>query len=211
MRHCFEFFWPRADARVYSEAKGLVARGFVSEAKKRTGRRTTTSYEITPAGRRALASWLAMPPKPIALEFEALVKVFLGRFGSKQELLSTLAATGVDAQRMLDVATNVREVYLDRCVPFQDDYVHVWVFVYDFLTDYFAMVDQWADRTAERMASWEDLSPEGKREVALELFEAKRPGNRGPEVRPPADAVPGTWQRGRARPRSGPTSISAQP
>src|SRR5436190_5363397 len=126
MRHCFEFFWPRADARVYAEAKGLAKRGLATVRRDVVGRRRRTSYAITPAGRGALQRWMATPPKPVALEFEALVKVYLARFGAKEDLLATLAKTAEDAEYMLQIARNVRGVYLEGCAPFQDEYVHVW-------------------------------------------------------------------------------------
>jgi DNA-binding PadR family transcriptional regulator len=123
MRHCFEYFWPRADARVYAEAKRLAISGLARASEQRTGRRRRTAYAITPAGRRALRRWLATPPKPIALEFEALVKVYLARLGTRDDLVATLEATAADAAYMLEVARNVRQVYLDGCAPFQDGYV----------------------------------------------------------------------------------------
>jgi DNA-binding PadR family transcriptional regulator len=200
MRHCFEYFWPRADARVYAEAKRLSAAGLVSTSEERVGRRRRTSYAITSPGRAELRRWLATLPKPVALEFEALVKVYLARLGTRDDLLRALEATAADATYMLQVAANVRQVYLEGCAPFQDEYLHTWAFVYDFLTDYFAMLHRWAARTASQVQAWPDLDPDGKRADALELFRRKRPGGAARPVSDPA-AMPGTWQEGRSRPR----------
>ena len=202
MRHCFEYFWPRAETRVYAEAKQLAALGLAKSTEGHVGRRRRTSYRITPAGRRALQAWLARPPKPVALEFEALIKVYLARLGTKDDLEATVDAVAADASFMLAVSQNVREVYLDHCAPFQDEYVHTWAFVYDFLTDYFDLLHRWATRTAATLDTWSDLDPEGKRAAAMRIFEAKRA--RGAMSAPPAPdpaALPGTWQHGRARPR----------
>lgn len=201
MRHCFEYFWPRAGARVYAEAKQLAADGLAATSEEHIGRRRRTTYRITPAGRRALRQWLTEPPKPVALEFEALIKVYVARLGTKDDLATTLEAVGADAAFMLSVAQNVRQVYLDGCAPFQDDYVHTWVFVYDFLTDYFDMLHRWAARTAATVEEWRDLDPDGKRDAALRTFEAKLA--RGAMSSPPDDpqALPGAWQQGRPRPR----------
>lgn len=201
MRHCFEFFWPRADVRVYAEAKGLVGLGLVTARVEFSGRRRRTIYSITPRGRAALRRWLRDPPKPIALEFEALVKVFLAAIGNREDLVRTLSKTLEDARYMLEVATNVRNVYLARCAPHQDEYVQVWQFVYDFLTDYFALVHDWSARTLGAVSSWGDLRADGKREQALRTFEDKEPAVRLGGAGASAAAMPGTWQEGRTRPR----------
>lgn len=201
MQHCFEYFWPRADARVYEEVKGLASAGLATARTERIGRRPRTTYSITPAGRAALEAWLSRPPEAIALDFEALLKVYLARFGTRENLLATLEQTHADAAFMLRVARTVRQAYLEGCAPLQDDYVHVWVFIYDFLVDYFDLVHRWAGRTRATVEEWADLSPDGKRERALHLFEEKRPPlASGAETPDPAvQALPGQWARRRQR------------
>jgi hypothetical protein len=76
---------------------------------------------------------------------------------------------------MLQVATNVRQVYLECPAPFQEDNVHIWAFIYDFLVDYFQLLRRWASRTKAEVGAWEDLTPEGKRERAQALFERRIP------------------------------------
>jgi DNA-binding PadR family transcriptional regulator len=197
MQHCFEYFWPRADPRVYDEAKRLAARGLASVHTERLGKRPRTTYAITPAGQRALEQWLARPAQPIALEFEGLLKVYLARFGTREHLLATLDRTLADAEDMLRVAGFVRQVYLDCQAPFQDEQVHVWAFIYDFLTDYMRLVHRWAARTRAEVESWSDLSPAGKRERAMALFEHKRPAEWLPHSRAsePPRLLPGQWRQ----------------
>jgi DNA-binding PadR family transcriptional regulator len=202
-QHCFEYFWPRADARVYEEVKGLAKAGLAVASRERIGRRPRTTYAITPAGRAALEVWLARPPEMIALEFEALLKVYLARFGTREDLLANLERTRDDAAFMLRVARTVRQAYLEGCAPLQDEYVHVWAFVYDFLVDYFTLIHRWAERTRATVEGWADLSPEDKRERALQVFDEKRPplppGTETPDAAIPAQ--PGQWlrrRRGRA-------------
>jgi DNA-binding PadR family transcriptional regulator len=199
MQHCFEYFWPRAEVRVYDDAKSLVAGGYVRAKEQFVGRRRRTHYAITAKGRRALAAWLDTPAQAISLEFEGLLKVYLARFGTREELLATLDRTLADAEYMLQVATNVRQVYLECRAPFQEDHVHIWAFIYDFLVDYFQMLHGWAERTKREVESWVDLTPEGKRERALEIFERHVPA---PWMMPtppqPDDEVPpfpGMWRK----------------
>jgi PadR family transcriptional regulator AphA len=201
MQHCFEYFWPRADPRVYDEAKRLAARGLASVSREHVGKRPRTTYAITAAGQRALEEWLAEPSQqPVSLEFEGLLKVFLARFGTREQLLSTLDRTRSDAEDMLRVATVVRQVYLDCQAPFEDEQVHVWVFIYDFLTDYMHMVQRWALRTLAEVESWSDLSPAGKRERALALFERKRPASWLPDLVETGSPrlLPGQWRQRRS-------------
>jgi PadR family transcriptional regulator AphA len=203
MRHCFEYFWPRADVRVYADAKELAAKGLVRSERTMVGRRPRTTYAITAKGRVALRRWLTRPSRPVALEFEGLIKVYLARFGTLDQLRSTVAQVGRDADYMLHVATNVRHVYLTGCAPFQEDYVHVWVFVYDFLQSWFTTLSEWARRTLAELETWEDLKPADKARRALEIFERHHPA---PELHPDFEALldgvpamPGMWQRREAQ------------
>jgi DNA-binding PadR family transcriptional regulator len=193
MRHCFEYYWPRDDKRVYADVRTLAEAGLAAADVSYTGRRRRTTYRITPPGRAALRRWLAAPSTPISLEFEALIKVYLARLGSRDDLLSTLEAVQRDAEFMRGVATTVRTVYLEGCAPFQDEYVHTWAFVYDFLTSYFTLVTDWAARTRAVAEGWSDLEPADKREAALALFEAKQV--EPPQREPDAPPMPGEWRR----------------
>lgn len=175
MRHCFEYFWPRADARVYDEAKGLVARGLARAETAAVGKRPRTTYAITPPGRQALAEWLERPSPAIALEFEGLLKVFFARFGTREQLLATLEQARADTEEMLRVAAVVRQAYLDCQAPFQDEQGHIRAFIYDFLVDYMETVYRWTQRTQAAVEAWDDLSPVGKREQARALIERKPP------------------------------------
>lgn len=198
MRHCFEFFWPRDDARVYADAKSLAELGLATSEKTLIRRRSRTTYTITPAGRRALKRWLTEPSRSVAVEFEGLIKVYLARFGTLDELRATVGQVASDAEFMLQVATNVREVYLTNCAPFQDEYMHVWVFVYDFLSGWFRYLREWAARTAAEIDGWSDLKPAEKRERARQMFEERVPDRtKLPDLAAFVDgvpAMPGMWR-----------------
>src|SRR3954451_3224895 len=94
--------WPRAERKLYDEPKRLVAAGGAEATSDATGRRPRTIYTITPAGRRALRSWLAEPSAPPVLEMEAMVRVFFADGGSKASLLHTLDGVEADAQAQID-------------------------------------------------------------------------------------------------------------
>jgi DNA-binding PadR family transcriptional regulator len=84
------WFWPRAERKLYEEPKHLVEAGLATARTESTGKRPRTVYSITRAGRRELARWLGDPPVPRAGEFEAMVKVFFADSGTRDQLLATL-------------------------------------------------------------------------------------------------------------------------
>lgn len=86
------WFWPRAERKLYDEPKNLVALGLASATEEHTGKRPRTMYAITPAGKRALRSWLGQAPEPPAFEFEGMVKVFFADGGTIDQLRATLVA-----------------------------------------------------------------------------------------------------------------------
>ena len=77
VRTGLHYFWPRTERQLYEQPKLLVAHGLATATREHTGRRPRTVYRITPAGRRALKAWLAVPSTDWSLEYEGLVKVFL--------------------------------------------------------------------------------------------------------------------------------------
>jgi DNA-binding PadR family transcriptional regulator len=204
MRHCFEYFWARDDARVYKDAKTLAAADLVTAQTQLIGKRPRTTFTLTQAGRAALDRWLERPSQPASLEFESLIKVFLARFGTLEQLRSTVQQVQADAEYRLQVATNVRQLYLEGCAPFQDEYVHVWAFVYDFQVSNFQMLHAWATRTLNEIKSWTDLAPEAKRERGLQIMDTVKPARwLKADLGKPAAAVPalpGMYHRRRQRP-----------
>src|SRR5919205_2845153 len=73
VRRSLNWFWPRAERRIYEEPKSLVADGLATAAKEFTGARPRTVYGITPAGRNVLSGWLDEPSAPLTTESEAML------------------------------------------------------------------------------------------------------------------------------------------
>ena len=169
LRRNMRFFWPRAESQIYEEAKTLVSRGLARDRKAFTGRRARTHYAITPAGRRALANWLATPPRPTALECEALLRVFLADFSSPDAVLAAVDQIRQDGQAILNVGRVVGAEYLAGSAPFQDQ-LHVRALVLDFLSHHARMLLDWADRTEPVVRSWSTADPAGREKVALALI-----------------------------------------
>jgi DNA-binding PadR family transcriptional regulator len=147
--------WPRAQSKLYEEPKKLVALGFAEATEEQVGKRRRTWYAITPAGRAALSDWLASPGDGPTLEFEQLVKIHFADRGTKTAVRAGLAATlaWVAAQNEENVAA--ARAYLDGAGEFPER-AAVNHLVGRFLTDFYAMVTDWANWAIEIVDTWPD-------------------------------------------------------
>jgi DNA-binding PadR family transcriptional regulator len=101
VRRSLSWFWPRAERKLYDEPKRLVAAGLATAREEWTGRRRSTIYEVTPAGREELRRWLDEEPAARATEFEGLMKVFFADAGSREQLLTTLDRIAAETEERL--------------------------------------------------------------------------------------------------------------
>ena len=152
------YMWPRAESRIYDEAKRLTAAGLAVAHKGRTGRRRSTTYAITDAGRAALRDWLATPPEGISLEHGPLLRTLLGREGRREDLLAAAAATREHADTMLAIGTQVADEYLAGEHPQQEE-VHLRALTFDYLYRWAHLNREWADRTEAELRRWRDTEP----------------------------------------------------
>jgi PadR family transcriptional regulator AphA len=171
LRRNMRFFWPRAESRIYDEAKQLLARGLTAARQEQTGQRTRTVYAITPEGRRAVERWLATPPRATALECEPLLRVFLADFCTPEQLRAALDQIRADADAILTVGRVVGAEYLEGTAPFQDQ-VHARALVFDFLWHHATMLREWAERAEATIARWENFSLAERSELAIATIRA---------------------------------------
>ena len=169
LRRNMRFFWPRAESRIYDEARQLVTRGLASAQEDLQGRRRRTVYSVTPLGREVLRDWLATPPRPTTLECEPLLRVFLADFCTRQELQVALDQVKADADAILDAGREVGPEYLQGTAPFQDQ-VHTRALVFDFLWHHAMMLRHWAERTEATMDRWGTMSPAERVELSLSII-----------------------------------------
>src|SRR6476660_9247048 len=93
------WFWPRAASMVYEEPKKLVTAGLATSHACCTGKRRSTVYQITAAGRTALRDWLETPAAGLRMECEAMIKVAFADAGDVNELRSAVREIRADARR----------------------------------------------------------------------------------------------------------------
>jgi DNA-binding PadR family transcriptional regulator len=166
MQTNFDYFWPRARSLIYAEVKRLAKLGLLTAEQGFVGRRPRTTYAITPAGRAALATWLATPPRTFALELEGLLRLYLAPFGTREDLIHNLETVRDQAETMLRVAHEFQLAYLAGTSPAMDQ-VHLRALLIDFLANYAEFAWAWAERSLATVEAWNDLTPDGKGDAAL--------------------------------------------
>jgi PadR family transcriptional regulator, regulatory protein AphA len=148
-------FWPRTRSKLYEEPKKLVAAGLAEADKGAHGRRPRTVYTITPAGRTALAEWLASESAEPSFESEHLLKVFYAGSGTTDDVRATLADLRDWVHRRTEHNVRVAGSYVEGTGPFPER-LPILVVTGRFLDDYLEMLDRWAAWAAEIVATWPD-------------------------------------------------------
>jgi DNA-binding PadR family transcriptional regulator len=214
LRRTMRFFWPRAESRIYDEARRLVDRGLAAAQALPSGRRRRTVYSVTPSGRHALERWLAQPPRGTALECEPLLRVFLADFCTRAQLRAALDQVKADAEAILEVGRVVGPEYLAGTAPFQDQ-VHARSLVFDFLWSHATMLRRWAERAEATIDGWDALPADARADAALAVIrghlanDSARPAVPGGPNRPRRPVPPSRRSNGargggrRARPGDG--------
>jgi PadR family transcriptional regulator AphA len=154
----FRYVWPRAESAIYREAKRLASLGLIEGRKEYTGKRERTVYSITEAGKAALRRWLGTPVSPFAMDFEAMLRVFVLPLGTKDEIVATLRQVRADAQAMLKFGGEVKQEFLDGINVTQDQ-VYIRALAVDFFISLLNTVNDWVGRTLDEIQTWDDLTP----------------------------------------------------
>jgi DNA-binding PadR family transcriptional regulator len=196
----FRYVWPRAESAIYREVKRLDAMGLVAAEREYVGKRPRTVYSITGAGRQVLREWLGTPVSPFAMDFEAMIRLFIAPLGTREELVATLEQVRDDAQEMLAFGGAVKQEFLEGRAVLQDQ-AYIRALAVDFFISLLTTVDGWAERTLAEVEGWKDLSPDGKNDRALEIF-ARIPA---PMPTEPGDRTPVPPRTQRRRRSSGPS------
>lgn len=147
--------WPRAQSKIYEEPKKLVARGLARASQHRVGQRPRTVYTITARGRQALADWLRQPGAGPVLEFEQLLKVFFADSGTRRDALTNLQSAEQWARERSAESLGIARQYAAGEGPFPARSAQLEL-TSRFMTDFYALVAEWAVWAQERVAAWPD-------------------------------------------------------
>ena len=164
VRRSLNWFWPRAERKLYDEPKRLVAEGLATAHREHTGQRGRTVYRVTDAGRAALRAWLGEPPAPPSGEFEGMLKVFFADAGTKEQLLATLDRIDDEASRRL--ATLTAFASADRPFPRRQ---HLQAVALTLQCEQEQAVCRWARWAREQVNGWPAADDPGSWDVRAVL------------------------------------------
>lgn len=170
-RSNIRLIWPRAESKLYEEPKNLVVHGLAKVRKagevgqvgkvgklrrtrpERAGGRRRTIYEITPTGRRALRRWLDQPGADFLLEFESMIKVVYGDFGSKEQLLSNIRRIHEGVVRGARLGLGLVRELADEGPRFPER-AHVIAIVDRYLIEVMGTTLRWSQWAERIVAQW---------------------------------------------------------
>ena len=159
VQRSLNWFWPRAERRLYDEPKQLVAHGLATATKEFTGQRPRTVYGITDAGRAALRDWLGQPSSPRAVESEAMLKVFFSDAGNLDQLTATLEGMVSEAQeRLSQLADLAGSAEHQPAFPHR---LHISALALRLHLDQELTTLRWARWAQEQVALWRDTTDPG--------------------------------------------------
>ena len=163
MARSLHWFWPRAESKLYQEPKKLAARGLAHADRRYNGRRPSTVYTITAAGRRALTAWVRAPgsPSPV-LEFEALLRVFAAQMVGADDLRRILDSVRREMEAWEAFGEGQGEEIATTGGPFPDR-THVIMLVHGFMDLYVDAVHRWALWALEEVRGWTDTAPDDEK------------------------------------------------
>ncbi len=156
------FAWPKSERHLYSEPKKLVTLGYASVRQEPAGpKRQRQIYEITDAGRRALADWTATEPGPPAFEGEAMVRLLFAEHGSIADLDTALRKLKRDVQELHAWSLSIVDGYQTGDeVPFPER-LHLSVLLATFQLEFFTLIERWVDFATHEISQWHDTSAPG--------------------------------------------------
>ncbi|MHB8465645.1 MAG: PadR family transcriptional regulator [Acidimicrobiales bacterium] len=158
MKRSLHWFWPRAESKLYEEPKKLVSRKLARSKRRYVGKRASTVYTITPAGRRALAAWVRAPGDPgPTLEFEALLRVLSAQCVGVQDLRRTLESVRKHMDGMVEFGERQGAEIATTGGPFPDR-IHIVALVHGFMDIYVDAVRRWAVWALAEVTDWQDTA-----------------------------------------------------
>jgi DNA-binding PadR family transcriptional regulator len=160
VRRSLNWFWPRAERKIYDEPKRLVADGLATSTREHTGQRPRTVYEITDEGRAALRDWLSTPSAARSVEFEAMLKVFFADAGTLDQLRATLDAIEAEAADRLRTLAGMAGQALAGTAPFPRRR-HLSAVGLRLQYEQEAAVLRWARWAREQIDAWDDAGEPG--------------------------------------------------
>jgi DNA-binding PadR family transcriptional regulator len=177
VQRSLNWFWPRAERKLYDEPKRLVAEGLATATREHVGARGRTVYRITRKGRAALRGWLDQPPAPRSIEFEGMVKVFFADAGSREQLLATLDRIEQQAHERLAALAALAST---TPPPFPQR-AHLSAIGLKMQHDQERSLQQWARWAKRQVAQWPSAADPGTGTPTRSWRRSPAPASRPPD------------------------------
>ncbi len=180
MTRSLRYCWQVAPSVVYHEPKRLVAMGYATVTRQRTGQRTRAVYQITPAGRQALSQWLATAPADPQIQMEPMLRLLFADSGTPEQLAASLRALQDWAGRLRGEGARQCADYLATGGPFPARLDLIALFA-EFFSQLYALTSDWAQHAEADAARWPattgpGLSPHTRARLQAILDDARRRG-----------------------------------
>ena len=169
MDRTLSWFWPRAASMIYEEPKKLVTAGLATSQATFRGKRRSTVYEITDAGRAALRDWLDTPAAGMRMEFEAMMKVAFADAGDANQLRAAVREIRADAEARLAELLDRSTQYATTGGPFPDRLPIVAITGKLLMGQYEALV-RWARWAEDAIGEWTGVTPATGATVPSDAF-----------------------------------------
>jgi PadR family transcriptional regulator, regulatory protein AphA len=174
MDRTVSWFWPRAASMVYEEPKKLAAAGLATSQLSFTGDRRSTTYQITSAGRKALADWLDTPAAGMRMQFEAMIKVAFADAGDINQLRTAIRDIRSDAEARLTELRDRSTQYASTGGPFPGRLPVVAITGKLLMGQYEAVV-RWAQWAEDAIGEWGGVTPATGATVPPDAFTSEWP------------------------------------
>lgn len=165
--------WSGEVRQRYEAPKRLAELGLVT-ARTEPGdtKRPRTVYAITDAGREALTEWLATPPRPLAIQFEGMVRLLVADQGSIEDLRQNLQAVAEQAHESRTRYAMYAGFLLATGGTFPEK-VHTMALANRFMVLHFTTIVEWATWALAEVESWDDtaLPPEAYAERTAAILQ----------------------------------------
>ena len=157
-KRSLQYFFPRAERHLYAEAKRLADAGLARSEVSLTGKRRSTTYAITPAGRKALREWLRTRPAPPILETEVLLRTFFAGNGRQADLVAALDAARDQAVAARSELAAMAQQALAGKTTFPER-AAVNALTIRFVADFHRLLEEWSTWAATEVSTW--TQPDG--------------------------------------------------
>lgn len=174
MQRSLDYLWTTSERSLYDQPERLVAAGLAEVRTEGDDAGDRRRYAITPAGREALAAWLATEAAPPRFQIESLLRVLFADQGEVDDLHQVLAGLREHVAERRRLGYDQMRTYLDDDGLFQER-AHIVVLVGDLVGRMLDLLDDWAADVEALSATWESTSGIGLsadvREVLVALLE----------------------------------------